>query len=136
MTPDSPDIGQAWLDIIARPLDTFAAAFTNEVVLDTSTGTRALRGPVAIRHFFDASRGLYESFTFVHETRAGRRAVLEWEGMFQGAPIAGATILSYDVDGRIEAIQLYHRPYAQVHAFAAALSARLAGKIESGVFLP
>jgi hypothetical protein len=136
MTPDSPIIGQAWLDIVTRPtLEAFAAAFTNEVTLDTSAGTRVLRGPVAIHHFFEATRGMYDSIAFVHETRAGRRAVLEWEGMFQGAPIGGATILSYAMDGRIDAIQLYHRPYAQVQAFAAALAARLAGKVESGVFV-
>jgi hypothetical protein len=136
MTQDSSIIGQAWREIVTRPtLEDFAAAFSNEVVLETSTGTRALRGPIALRHFFEATRGMYDSIAFVRETRAGRSAVLEWEGVFQGAPIAGATILCYGVDGRIEGIQLYHRPYAQVVAFAAALSARLAGKIESGVFV-
>jgi hypothetical protein len=46
-------------------------------------------------------------------------------GGFQGNPVSGATILSYSDGGLIREIQLYHRPYGQVLAFAAELAQRL-----------
>jgi hypothetical protein len=48
------------------------------------------------------------------------------EGGFQGSPVSGATILSDSDSGLIREIQLYHRPYGQVRAFAAELAQRLA----------
>jgi hypothetical protein len=36
--------------------------------------------------------------------------------------VSGATILSYCDSGLIREIQLYHRPYGQVRAFAAELA--------------
>lgn len=128
--------GQDWMAVLRRPaLADFAAAFADTVVLDTSAGTAGIAGAEAIRHFFDATRGMYEAIAFVHETTAGTRTCLEWEGRFQGAPIAGTTILARDENGLIESIRLYHRPYAQVLAFSAELARRLRGVIAPGLFV-
>lgn len=128
MTDQLP--GQAWMDIVRAPtFEQFAAAFAEQATLDSSAGRRAVAGAAQIRRFFDATRAMYDSIAFDHEITAGNRTVLEWSGQFQGAPIAGATILTRDDDGRISGIQLYHRPYQQVIAFSSGLAATLAGKV-------
>ena len=131
--PDPP--GGTWLGIIRRPTpEAFAAAFTENAVLDTSASTRGVVGAESIRHFFDATRAMYETIDFVHESVDGDRTFLEWEGTFQAKPIAGTTILARDANGAIESIRLYHRPYDQVVAFSAELAVRLEGKVEPGTF--
>jgi hypothetical protein len=103
--------GAACIEIIRRPAqEAFAAAFTEDAVLDTSVASGSIVGTLAIRHFFDATRAMYDQIAFVHETRSGSRTCLEWEGKFQGRDIAGITILAFDSDGAIESIRLYHRP--------------------------
>lgn len=131
----APSAGQAWLEIIKRPtLETFASAFTQDVVLDTSVASAPTVGAEAVRAFFDATRAMYDQIAFVHETRSVTRTHLEWEGRFAGQRIAGATILAHQAGGLIESIRLYHRPYDQVIAFSAALAHRLAGKVDSHLF--
>jgi hypothetical protein len=131
--PDSP--GHAWTEILKRPTqEAFAAAFSKNVVIDTSIATRSIIGPVDLRNFFDASRTMYDAINFTHETSSGSRTCLEWEGKFQGKDIAGTTILAFDAKGTIESVQLYHRPYEQVIAYSAELGHRLKGKINSSIF--
>jgi hypothetical protein len=131
--PNPP--GQIWLEILKRPTqETFAAAFSRNIVIDTSIAMRSIIGPVDLRSFFDASRTMYDAISFTHETSAGSRTCLEWEGRFQGKDIAGTTILAFDANGAIESIQLYHRPYEQVIAYSAELGRRLKGKIDSSIF--
>jgi hypothetical protein len=60
---------------------------------------------------------MYEQIAFIHETQSGARTHLEWEGRFAGQDIAGVTIFVRNVEGAIESIRLYHRPYEQVIAF-------------------
>jgi hypothetical protein len=128
-------IGHAWLEIIKRPSQgEFALAFTQEVVLDASVASGPIVGTVAIRAFFTATRGMYDQITFVHETRSDTRTHLEWEGRFEGCEIAGTSILAHNAQGRIERVRLYHRPYAQVIAFAAELARRLSGNVDAGRF--
>ncbi len=79
---------------------------------------------------------MYDAISFTHETRAGSRVCLEWEGRFQGADIGGATVLWFDTDGAIKSIQLYHRPYDQVLAYAAELARRLGGKPPASTTTP
>ncbi|MET4212901.1 hypothetical protein [Bradyrhizobium sp. LA2.1] len=122
--------GQGWLDIIRRPsLEAFASAFAEDVALVTSVASGPIVGPVGVRHFFDATRAMYDPIAFVHETSAGSRTCLEWKGKFQGQDVAGITILCRNPQGRIEGIQLYHSPYEQVLAFSAELARRLEGKL-------
>ena len=80
----------------------------------------------AVRHFFEITRTMYDDFAFVHEARDPRRTCMAWQALFQGNPVSGATILSYSEGGLISEIQLYHRPYGQLLAFAAELARRLA----------
>ena len=132
--PNPP--GHAWTEILMRPTqEAFAAAFAKKVVIDTSVATQSIVGPVDLRSFFDASRTMYETIRFTHETNSGSRTCLEWQGKFQGKDIAGTTILEFDATGVIESIQLYHRPYEQVIAYSAELGRRLKGKIDPSIFL-
>jgi hypothetical protein len=127
--------GQGWLEIVQRPTEpAFAAAFTEGVVLDTSVAARSIVGAADVHAFFEASRGMYEAIRFTHETQAGSRTCLEWEGTFQGGDIAGTTILAFDADGKIESIRLYHRPYDQVIAYSTELGRRLKGRIDAAIF--
>jgi hypothetical protein len=131
--PNPP--GHFWLEILKRPTqEAFAAAFASNVTLDTSIASRTIIGPADLRHFFDASRTLFDAIGFSHETSSGSRTCLEWEGTFQGRTIAGATVFAFDDNGAIESIQLYQRPYAQVIAFAAEIGRRLKGKIDPSTF--
>src|ERR1700735_4534939 len=125
MVADTP--GGQWLAIISRPtLEGFSAAFTPDVALSLSAAEEPVVGPAAVRHFFDITRTMYDSFAFVHEARDATRTYMEWEGRFQSNPVSGATILTHSENGLIREIQLYHRPYGQVLAFAAELAQRLA----------
>jgi hypothetical protein len=125
----APDHG--WVEIIQRPTqEVFAAAFTQDVVLDTSVASGPMVGATAIRHFFDATRAMDDAIAFVHETSSSSRTCLEWEGSFEGRPVAGTTILARDAVGTIESIRLYHRPYGQVLAFSAELARRLERKAD------
>lgn len=126
MSQETAKPGAGWLEIILRPtLEMFAAAFTDTVELESSVGRSSIVGVVNLRHFFDATREMYEAIGFVHETSSGSRTVLEWEGRYRGAPIAGATILTRNADGAIEHIDLYHRPFDQLVAFSAELAIRM-----------
>ncbi len=130
MTENPTIPGQDWLEIIRRPTQAaFASAFTGDVALVTSVASTPIVGPIAIRHLFDATRTMYGAIGFVHETSAGSRTYLEWQGKFQGRDVAGLTVLCRNERGLIEAIQLFHSPYEQVIAFSAELAQRLEGKL-------
>jgi hypothetical protein len=135
MNPQTNSPGQTWTEIIKRPTqEAFGAAFTKNIVIDTSIATRSIIGPGDLRSFFDASRTMYDAINFTHETNSASRTCLEWEGKFQGKNIAGTTVLAFDENGLIESIQLYHRPYEQVIAYSAELGRRLKGKIDPTIF--
>jgi hypothetical protein len=125
MVSDTP--GGRWLAIISRPtLEDFSTACTPDVALSLSAAEEPVVGPAAVWHYFNTARTMYGSFAFVHEARDASRTYMEWEGRFQDHPVSGVTILSHDESGLIREIQLYHRPYGQVRAFAAELAQRLA----------
>jgi hypothetical protein len=125
MVADTP--GGQWRAIISRPtLEGFTAACTPDVALSLSAAGGPVVGPAAVRHLFNVTRAMYDGFAFVHEARDASRTYLEWDAGFQGRPVSGVTILSCSDSGLIREIQLYHRPYGQVLAFAAELARRLA----------
>ena len=127
--------GRVWLEIVRRPTEAvFAAAFATDAVLDSSISSQSIVGPTAIWHFFEASRTMYDTIRFTHETSMGSRTCLEWEGKFQARDIAGTTIMAFDGNGAIKSIQLFHRPYEQVIAYSAELGRRLEGKINPSIF--
>ena len=119
--------GGAWLEVVSRPsLLTFAEAFTACPLLEAAVLSTRIVGVDAIYQFFQITRAMYDRIAFVHETRGDGRACLEWEGQFNGKDIGGATILTYDMDGLIERIRLFHFPFEQLNAFAADLVRRRA----------
>ncbi len=131
----TPQPGQAWFDVIRLPTpEAFAAAFTPDVALIASVTSRPIIGAAAVRHFFDATRAMYETIAFVRETGSGPRTCLEWRGVFQGGHVEGATILCRDETGLIERILLFHSPREQVIAFSTELEQRLAGLISPTPF--
>jgi hypothetical protein len=120
--------GAAWLEIVSRPtLESFSRAFSENPMLEATVLASPTLGVRAIHEFFSATRLMFDRIAFIHETRSASRTCLEWDGVFQGRDISGATILAYDVHGAIEHIRLYHFPFEQLNRFATELSRRLAG---------
>jgi hypothetical protein len=121
-----PHPGEAWSEIVSRPtLEEFSRAFASDVVLEASVVSRPIVGPIGLWGFFQATRAMYERIGFTHEIGTKARVCLEWEGVFAGEPVAGATIITQDERGAITSVQLYHRPLDQVVAFAETISRRL-----------
>jgi hypothetical protein len=126
--------GRLWSEIIKRPtLEEFAAAFITDVALDASVLPRTIRGASDVRAFFDATKGMYDAIAFRREENSTSRTYLEWDGMFGGHAVAGATILAKDADGLIESVRLFHSPLFLVNDFSAELLRRLAGKMMADV---
>jgi hypothetical protein len=121
-----PHPGEAWTEIVGRPtLEEFSRAFAADVVLEASVMSRPIVGPAGLWAFFQATRAMYERIGFIHEIGTKARMCLEWEGIFAGKPVAGATIITRDDRGAITRVQLYHRPLDQVVAFAETISRHL-----------
>jgi hypothetical protein len=119
--------GATWLEIVSRStLGSFSGAFSEIPMLEATVLVSPIVGAPAIHEFFSATRLMFDRIAFNHETRSASRACLEWDGVFQGRDISGATILAYDVRGAIEHIRLYHAPIEQLNSFATELSRRLA----------
>jgi hypothetical protein len=104
--------GQNWVEIIGRKsFDAFAAAFTEDAVLEASVLRDPVKGPSGIRSVFSATAAMYETFAFTHETTQGSKTYLEWEGKaLGGLTAAGVTVLTRNAIGKIESVRLMHRP--------------------------
>jgi hypothetical protein len=114
-----PHSGGAWTEIVRRPtLEEFSRAFASDVVLEASVLSSPIVGPAGLWAFFQGTRAMYERLGFTHEIGTKARMCLEWEGVFGGKPVAGVTIITRDDAGAITSVQLYHRPFDQVVAFA------------------
>jgi hypothetical protein len=124
--PDGAPPGAAWLEIVRRPTETaFVSAFTSDAILDASVLAQPAVGAVAIHRVFEATKSLYEAISFTQEDVVGERTYLHWQGWFEGRPVSGVTVLTCASQGLIASITLYHRPLAQVVAFAHALVRQL-----------
>jgi hypothetical protein len=121
-----PYPGEAWTEIVRRPtLEEFSRAFASDVVLEASVLSLPIVGPAGLWAFFQATRAMYERVSFTHEIGTKARMCLEWEGVFAGNPVAGATVITRDDRGAITSVRLHHRPFDQVVAFAETISRRL-----------
>jgi hypothetical protein len=117
--------GAEWLEIVSRStLQEFSGAFSADPILEATVLAKPLLGVAAVYEFFRTTRSMYERIAFVQETRSIARAYLEWEGVFQGQGVSGVTILTYDAQGAIERIRLFHYPYEQLNSFSAELVRR------------
>jgi hypothetical protein len=115
--------GEALTKIVSRPmLEELSRAFASDVVLEPSIVSRPIVGTTGLWAFFQATRAMYERIGFTHEID---RMCLEWEGVFAGKPVAGVTIITRDDRGAITSVQLQHRPFDQVVAFAETISRHL-----------
>jgi hypothetical protein len=120
--------GAGWLAIVRKNgSPEFATAFTSDVVLDASVLSAPFVGVSKIAAFFAATAGgMYDSLTFTHETVAGPKTYLEWEGKAFGEQVGGTTILTRNESGQIRSIRLYYRPLDAVLMFAGELNRRFA----------
>jgi hypothetical protein len=134
LIPNAP--GAAWRAIISREsLESFASAFVRDPVLVASVANAAVYGVAAIRAFFKASAGIYQTIAFFTEVTVTQRMFLEWKGRaLGGKAIQGLTVIAHDAVGLIERIELYHHPLAMVLAFAKELERRLGDSLGANLF--
>jgi hypothetical protein len=132
MFENSVPPGAAWIEVVSRStLQAFSSAFCADPILEAVIVAEPIFGVRAIYDFFRATRSMYEHIAFVDEIRSSRRACLEWDGVFQGKSISGATILIFEASGAIERIRLFHYPHKQLNAFSAELARRQSPKTAS-----
>jgi hypothetical protein len=104
----------------------FAAAFRADVVLEATVFNGRATGPAALRAFFGATRGMYDSITFTSQLDDGWRTLLTWQGgAFGNRPLHGATLLRYDGEGLIAGVTLFHAPLDMALACSAYLRRQL-----------
>lgn len=128
MTTDSNAPGTAWMQIIKKKgTSDFAASFTADAKLQASPLSRAVVGPTLIGAFFAATSKMYEHIEFTAETVDGAKTYLEWEGVYGGKPVAGATILTRNESGLVSNIKLFQSPLPVVREFSSGLKERLEG---------
>lgn len=121
----TPKPGAAWLEVVSRPtLQSFSSGLSADPILEATVLAAPLLSVKVIYDFFRTTRSMYDDIAFAHEIRSSTRTCLEWDGVFQGKSISGATILVYDASGAIERIRLFHFPYKQLNAFSAELARR------------
>jgi hypothetical protein len=128
----APQSAAAWLEIVSRPtLQAFSSAFCASPILEAPVLAEPVLSVKAIYDFFHTTRSMYDRIGFVHEIRSSSRACLEWEGLFLGESISGATILAYDASGAIERIRLFHYPLEHLNSFSVELVRRQSVKTAS-----
>jgi len=132
MVDNTSKPGAAWLEIVNRPtLQEFSCAFSADPILEATVVANPLLGVAAVYEFFCTTRSMYDRIAFVQETRSSARAYLEWEGVFQGKGVSGVTILTYDAQGAIERIRLFHYPNEQLKSFSVELDRKHSLEMES-----
>jgi ketosteroid isomerase-like protein len=72
----SRSAGQNWVEIIGRKsFDAFAAAFTEDAVLEASVLRDPVKGPSGIRRVFSATAAMYETIALHTRRRKGQRLI-------------------------------------------------------------
>lgn len=134
--PSARKPGEDWIALVRKSeTPEFAAAFAANPVLHASVLSEPCVGIEAVGTVLGAGTGgMYDTLVFTHETVDGPKTYLEWEGKAFGKSVGGSTILTRDAAGRIQSIQIYHRPLSLVLQFSAALKKRLKGKLSPSLF--
>lgn len=129
------DPGAEWRAVLRRATpEEFAAAFSAGVGLEATVFNGRATGAEALRRFFDATRGMYDSIAFTDQLDDGHQSLLTWRGSaFGGRPLHGATLLRYDRDGLIKEVLLFHAPLAMALDCSAYLSLCLGDSLGPGV---
>lgn len=128
--------GEDWIALVRKSgTAEFASVFAENPVLNSSVLNGTCAGVEAIETLLAASTGgMYDKLTFTHETVAGPKTYLEWEGMALGKSVSGSTILTRNAAGLLQSIQIYLRPLPMVLQFSAELAKRLKGKVSPSLF--
>jgi hypothetical protein len=135
MTTDTNPPGTAWMQIVRKNgTSDFAAAFTADARLQASALSKAVVGPTLIGAFFAATSKMYEHVEFTAETVDGAKTYLEWDGIYAGKSVAGATLLTRNESGLINNIKLFQSPFSVVREFSSGLKDRLAGTLGQDFF--
>jgi len=135
MITDTNPPGTAWRQIVKKnETSDFATSFTADASLQTSALSKAVVGPTLIGAFFAATSKMYEHIVFTAETVDGAKTYLEWEGIYGGKSVAGATILTRNESGLINNIKLFQSPFPVVREFSSGLKERLAGTLGPDFF--
>ncbi len=135
MTTDTNTPGAAWMQIVKKKgTSEFATSFTADASLQTSALSNAVVAPTLIGAFFAATSTMYENFVFTAETVDGAKTYLEWDGIYGGKSVAGATLLTRNESGLINNIKLFHSPLPVVREFSSGLKERLEGALGQDFF--
>lgn len=135
MTTDTNPPGTAWMQIVKKNgTSDFAASFTADARLQASALSKAVVGPTLIGAFFAATSKMYEHIEFTAETVDGAKTYLEWDGIYAGKSVAGATLLTRNESGLINNIKLFQSPFPVVREFSSGLEERLAGTLGQDFF--
>ena len=136
MEPSARKPGHDWIALVRKSeTPEFAAAFAANPVLHASILSGPCVGIEAVAVLVGAGTGgMYETLVFTHETVDGPKTYLEWEGKAFGKTVGGSTILTRNAAGKIQSIQIYHRPLPMILQFSAELEKRLKGKLSPSLF--
>jgi len=135
MTTDTNPPGTAWMQIVKKNgTSDFAASFTADARLQASALSKAVVGPTLIGTFFAATSKMYEHIEFTAETVDGAKTYLEWDGIYAGKSVAGATLLTRNESGLINNIKLFQSPFDVVREFSSGLKERLEGTLGQDFF--
>jgi pimeloyl-ACP methyl ester carboxylesterase len=114
----------------------FMDGFADEVVLEASTLVKPIEGKANVSAVLAAASSIYDSLEFTAEAHTATTSYLQWRATaFGGMGIKGVTILERDVDGKVVAAAIHHRPLAVVARFSAEIRDRLAGVVPADHFL-
>lgn len=102
--------------------------------IGSATGSVARVSATNIGAFFAATGKMYEHIEFTAETVDGAKTYLEWEGIYAGKSVAGATILTRNESGLINNIKLFQSPFDVVREFSSGLKRRLEGTLGQDFF--
>jgi len=119
----------------AQTEKSFGDNFDTDVELEATVLAHRVKGKEQVQTILGAASRLYEALEFTRRGKDGDHSFLEWEARIVGGePVAGVTILTSNVEGRIVRIAIHHRPLPGALHFSAALQKSLAGKIEPDLF--
>jgi pimeloyl-ACP methyl ester carboxylesterase len=127
---------QGWTQAFAaQSADAFGDAFAEDVVLDSTTLYRPVKGRDLVKQTMAAASEIYESLVFTRQAVNGPRTYLEWEATaLGGLALHGITILAKDEDGKITHLAIHHRPLGAELKFSAEIGRRLEDVLDPSYF--
>jgi hypothetical protein len=119
-----------------QSLGQFAEQFADEIVLEATTLAKPVKGKDSVAAVLATASSIYESLEFTAEAHSASTTYLQWRATaFGGMQIEGVTVLERDVNSKIVAAAIHHRPLGPVLRFSAEILDRLARVIPADQFL-